>query len=242
MTLDKIGLKQVVYFGTTELVELLLEPLEFLLLGKMLDSRLMNGKEIDSGSLEQLVKKQTKIKSNSKEYEYWVAIFSLISEFGEHSEIGFYLEDKFNRRRDRIDSLKDLEAFKQENNQCDVIIKNERKVYEFQLKRYRDEWTEKALFDFIKKKILQYSDPINYLIAIQSNVVGPISLEFLENLSSNLGKLAIKKDLGIICFTFNANNEHIITVRVYPDYRVTKQPFVSGSDQVKKLYNVQGTH
>ena len=114
MTLDKIGLKQVVYFGTTELVELLLEPLEFLLLGKMLDSRLMNGKEIDSGSLEQLVKKQTKIKSNSKEYEYWVAIFSLISEFGEHSEIGFYLEDKFNRRRDRIDSLKDLEAFKLE--------------------------------------------------------------------------------------------------------------------------------
>ncbi len=237
MNLDKIGLKQVVYFSTTELVELLLYALEHLLLGKMLDSRLTNGAEIDLGSLEQLVKKQTEIKANSKEHEYWMAIFSLMSEFGEQSEIGFYLEDKFNKGKDHIDSLKDLETFKQENNQCDVIIKNKRKVYEFQLKRYRDEWSEKALSDFIKKKILQYSDPTNYLITIQSNIVGPISLDLLENLSSNLGKLTIKKDLGIICFTFNANNEHTITVRIYPDYRVTKQPFVSGSDQVKKLYN-----
>lgn len=237
MTLGKIGLKQVIYFDIKEFLYLLLTPFELSIQEKMLDTRIKSGKKIDNNNLNQFVKEQVKIKTNSKEYEYWVTVFSLINEFDQNSEIGFYLEDRFNRNRDHIDTLKDLEYFKQENNQCDVIIRNQGKNYEFQLKLYRNEWSEKALLDFIKKKILQYSDPTNYLITIQSRIDKEISLEYLENISDKLAKLSGKRDLGIICFTFNANNEYIINVRIYPDYRITKQPFKSGSSQFKTLYN-----
>ena len=235
MNLCKVNTKVMVCFTLKELVELLLQPVELSLLNKTLNARL-EGKKIVDIVLGDLVLGWSKDSANSKDYEYWAAIFSLYEDFGEGSKICFYLKDSFNHHKDSITSLSDLEKFKQDP--PDVVIKNKLNGYaEFELKRYRGELSEDGLLTFIKNKILCYSVPYNFYIILQHTSGTVLPQMIFENLHKEIKKLLIKRDLGNICFIFNANNQHMIFAHVYPDLNVYKQPFSSGSVQVKKLIN-----
>lgn len=235
MNICKVDARLMVCFSLKELVDLLMWPVELSLLNKTLNARL-EGKKIDDAILGGLVLEWGKSSADSKDYEYWSAILSLYEDFGDDSEICFYLKDTFNPHKDSISSYADLEKFKQDP--PDVIIKNKLNGYaEFELKRYRGELSDEGLITFIKKKILRYSVPFNYCIILQhtSGTVMPQTL--FEDLHKEIKKLPIKRGLGNICFIFNANNQHMIFAHVYPELNVYKQPFNSGSDQVKKLMN-----
>ncbi len=237
MKLSKANTQLMACFTVKELVDLLMWPVELSLLNETLNARL-EGKKIDDATLGELAIEWGKSSADSKDYEYWSAIFSLYEDFGDDSEICFYLKDTFNPHKDSIASYSDLEKFKQDP--PDVIIKNKLNGYaEFELKRYRGELSEEGLVTFIKNKILRYSVPFNYCIILQhtSGTVMPQML--FENLHKEIKKLPLKRDLGNICFIFNANNQHMIFAHVYPELDVYKQPFNSGSDQVKKLMNQQ---
>ena len=233
MKLYKVTGKLMACFTVKELVDLLLWPVELSLLNKTLNARL-EGKKIDDAILGELVLEWGKGSANSKDYEYWSAIFSLYEDFGENSEICFYLKDTFNPHKDSIISYSDLEKFKQDP--PDVVIKNELNGYaEFELKRYRGELSKDGLVTFIKNKILRYSVPFNYCIILQHTFGTVLPQMIFENLHKEIKKLQIKRDLGNICFIFNANNQHMIFAHVYPELNVYKQSFSSGLDQVKKL-------
>lgn len=237
MKLSKANTQLMACFTVKELVDLLMWPVELSLLNETLNARL-EGKKIDDATLGELAIEWGKSSADSKDYEYWSAIFSLYEDFGDDSEICFYLKDTFNPQKDSIASYLDLEKFKQDP--PDVIVKNKLNGYaEFELKRYRGELSEEGLVTFIKNKILHYSVPFNYCIILQhtSGTVMPQML--FENLHKEIKKLPLKRDLGNICFIFNANNQHMIFAHVYPELDVYKQPFNSGSDQVKKLMNQQ---
>lgn len=237
MNLYKVNTKLIACFTIKELIDFLTWPVELSLLNKSLEARL-EGKKIDDAILDELVIKWGKDSAGSKDYEYWSAIFSLYEGFGDDSGICFCLKDTFNPHTDSIASYADLEKFKQDP--PDVIIKNKLNEYaEFELKRYRGELDEEGLIAFIKNKILRYSVPFNYCIILQhpSGTVMPQTL--FENLHKEIKELPLKNDLGNICFIFNANNQHMIFAHVYPELNVYKQPFNSGSHQVKKLMNQQ---
>lgn len=235
MNLRKANTKLMACFSVKELVDLLLWPVEVSLLNKTLESRL-EGKKIDDAALGDTVLGWSKDSANSRDYEYWAAIFSLYEDFGEGSEICFYLKDTFNHHKDSITSYSDLEKFKQDP--PDVVIKSKQNGYaEFELKRYRGKLNEEGLVTFIKNKILRYSVPFNFCIILQLNPGTVLPQMIFENLHKAIKELPIQRNLGNICFIFNANNQHMIFAHVYPDLNVYKQPFSSGSVQVKKLIN-----
>ena len=233
MKLYKDTGKLMACFTVKELVDLLLWPVELSFLNKTLNAR-SEGKKIDDATLGEIAIEWGKGSANSKDYEYWSAIFSLYEDFGDNSEICFYLKDTFNPHKDSIASYLDLEKFKQDP--PDVIIKNKQNGYaEFELKRYREELNEEGLVTFIKNKILRYSVPFNFCIILQHNPGTVLPQMIFEDLHKSIKELPIKRNLGNICFIFNANNQHMIFAHVYPELNVYKQPFSSGSDQIKKL-------
>jgi hypothetical protein len=154
MNICKVDTKLMACFTIKELVDLLMWPVELSLLNKTLNARL-EGKKIDDTTLGGLAIEWGKSSADSKDYEYWSAIFSLYEDFGDNSEICFYVKDTFNPHKDSISSYTDLEKFKQDP--PDVVIKNKQNGYaEFELKRYRGELDEEGLVTFIKNKILHY--------------------------------------------------------------------------------------
>lgn len=237
MNLRKANTKLVACFSVKELVDLLLWPVEVSLLNKTLESRL-KGKKIDDAALGDTVLGWSKDSASSKDYEYWAAIFSLYEDFGEGSEICFYLKDIFNHHKDSITSYSDLEKYKQDP--PDVVIKNKLNGYaEFELKRYRGELNQEGLVNFIKDKILRYSVPFNYCIILQHASGTVLPQMIFEDLHKTIKEFPIQRSLGNICFIFNVNNQHMIFAHVYPELNVYKQPFNSGSDQVKRLMGQQ---
>lgn len=233
MKLCKVKTKLMACFSIKELVDLLLWPIELSLLTIIQNARI-EGRRIDNSSLGRLALEWGKASANSKDYEYWSAIFTLYENFGEGSEICFYLKDSFNHQKDSITSYSDLEKFKQDP--PDVIIKNRQNKYaEFELKRYRGELSENGLIAFLKQKILDYSFPINFCIILQQNPGTVMPIMIFENLHNAIEELTIQRNLGKVCFIFNANNQHMIFAHVYPELKYYKQPFYSGSDQIKNL-------
>ncbi|MBU1033465.1 hypothetical protein KKI22_00760 [Patescibacteria group bacterium] len=233
MNLHKINTRLVACFTLKELIDLLLFPMELFLLKESLDARSI-GKRVDTLFLKKFIPAFSKNTVNSKDSEYWTAIFSLYEDFGNNSEICFYLKDSFNPSKDTISSKTDLENFKRDP--PDIIIRQKSgKYFEFELKQYRGELSEDKLFIFIKDKILCYAASFNYCIDLRGTLGTTISTSIFEDLYKRIKKLSLKRDFGRICIIFNANNEHMIFANIYPDFFIYKQPFKNGSDQIKSL-------
>lgn len=227
-------MKLMACFDIKELCNLLLWPLESSLLNTALDAKL-KGKKVGKKILQKSAIRFEKNSVKSKDYEYWTAIFSLYEDVGVGSEICFYLKDTFNPNKNTIISYADLEKFKKDP--PDVIIKNKTNGFlEFELKRYRDKLTEDNLFNFIDKKIFKhYGTAFNFFIILQNKPGTQIDNSIFKNLYKRIKNISPERDLGRICITFNANNQHIIFAHIYPKLSVYKKPFVSGSNQIKSM-------
>jgi len=234
MKICKVKMKLMACFNIEKLCDLLLWPVESSLMSMALDARL-KGKKIDKRNLQKSAIQFGKDSAKSKDYEYWTAVFSLYEDVGVGSEICFYLKDTFNPGKDTITSYDDLEKFKEDP--PDVIIKQKTSGFlEFELKRYRDELTEDGLFYFIDKKIFKhYGTAYNFFIILQNKPGTQIPSSIFKNLHKRIKNISPKRNLGRICITFNANNQHSIFAHIYPKLSVYKKPFVSGSDQVKSM-------
>ncbi len=223
-------------FTTKELINLMLWPKEQVLLNTMLDARLQ-GTNIDDMKLKQSVLKLAKNSVKSTDYEYWVSIFTLSEEFGKDCEVCFYLKDTFDHHKQSITTYTDLEKFKEQNTPADVILKQgSNRFFEFQLKRYQGDLNQDSLFTFIKKKIMHYSSPINYCIILQHSPGTKLPTFLFEDLCAKIKTMPLqKRDLGRICFLFNANNKYMILAHVYPELAMYKRPFIKGSEQAKEI-------
>lgn len=234
MKIRKVDMRLMVCFEIREFVDLLLWPVESLLLSTTLNARL-EGKEINEEVLKQSAVKFGKNSANSKDYEYWTAIFSLYEDVGDGVGICFYLKNTFNPQQNTINSYAELEEFKEDP--PDVIIEHKSGGFsEFELKRYRGEPTEDSIFKFIDEKILKhYSTAFNFCIILQHESETKIPESIFKNLFNRIKNASIKRDLGRICIMFNANNQSMIFAHIYPEFSMYKTPFISGSNQLKNI-------
>jgi hypothetical protein len=178
----------------------------------------------------QLVEKSS---DDRDEHELWFALFGLTQEFGKSCEIGFYLKDSFDSTVTPINTLKDLVDAK--TDPPDIIVIVGGKTFEFELKRYKGLINDKDMLEFLTKKILRYSDPGNFFIITQPTPYSTVDLNEFEKLSADFTTIVGKRDVGRVCFSLNANNQDHLNIFVYPQFRIEKLPFISGSDQVKEL-------
>lgn len=180
--------------------------------------------------------KLSKISANSKNYEIWVGIFDLYEEFNRDCEFCFYLKGDFDPHKDSINSLSDLEKFKEDP--PDIAIYHKGQFAEFELKRFRDKLSEQDLFDFIDKKIIRhYSDLYNFLIVLQPKPWTNLSFEIFKALHKKIVEQKLERNLGKIVFSFNQNNREMVFVTVFPELNYRKRTFKKGSEQVKKILN-----
>lgn len=167
-------------------------------------------------------------------HEIYVAVLGLYQEFGNKCDFCFYLKDSFNYKKDKINNFDELVEAK--TDPPDLIIYYQKNVYEFELKRYRGSLEIANMFSFLEEKILRYSNPLNFLIILQPPSFSNISFEVFEELSQKFKEVAEKSDINCrVCYSFNANNEEMIFVYIYPEYQVYKRPLVRGSEQIKTM-------
>jgi len=177
--------------------------------------------------------KLVNINTKSKIYEYYTAIFDLYDQFERNCNFCFNLKQSFNPSKDKIRSILDLEKYK--DDPPDVIVSYKSNHYDFEIKRYKEKFLFEAFISFLNKNIIShYSDhQRNYLIILQLQPYTQITLEIFDELNIYLKNL--NKDLGVISFSFNSNNEYMITVQIWPVLTIQKRTFQSGSQQFKNI-------
>lgn len=173
--------------------------------------------------------------ANSKNYELWTGIFYLYDDFEKNCYFCFYLKDNIEINKILIRNLDDFEKIKEDP--PDIVIYNEGKFAEFELKRYRGNLNEKDLYDFIEKKIIKhYSKSYNFLILLQPKPWTKLSYEIFKKTCEKIKKNS-SKNLEKIVISFNQSNKEIIYVSIYPELIFIKKKFLKGGDKIKEILN-----
>ncbi len=171
---------------------------------------------------------------NSKNYELWFGILSLYEEFNRNCDFCFYVNNNFDPKTSKINSLADLEYFRQGEDPPDIIVRQNNSFGEFELKRYREDLNEKQLFNFVDKKILKhYADQFNFVILLQPKPTSIISLNIFKHVHQEIKKhITTGRNIGKIAFTFNNDGKEICFITVFPELLISKKPFIKGSKQM----------
>lgn len=175
----------------------------------------------DSSAISDYIKKLADQSVDSTDYELYTSILDLYEQFEKNCEFCFNLKNTFDPQTIKIASIGDLYRYREDP--PDVIVRYKNNFYEFELKRYRDEFTFDKLYTFLKKKIItHYSGKSNFLVILQLAPNLNIDLNVFEKLHERL-----KKEInqpGIIGFSLNNNNKEMILVRVLPELNISKRP------------------
>lgn len=107
----------------------------------------------DSAVVSDYIKKLADHSVNSTDYELYTSILDLYEQFEKKCEFCFNLKNTTDLKTIKIASIQDLYRYR--DDPPDVIIRYKNNFYDFELKRYRDEFTLDKLYVFLKKKILR---------------------------------------------------------------------------------------
>lgn len=181
---------------------------------------------------EHIKKLANKSVDDTTEYEYLTAILELKEQFDNDCKFNFKLKDSFNPKKDIIKNIEDLNRFKIDP--PDVIISFKDNLYEFELKRYREELDLDHLFAFIKNKILDhYSIKANYFIILQPKLFMEFKFSIFEELSQKIKNE--NKDIGIISLSMNNNNTEMITTQLFPKFESWKRPYKKETVEIAEM-------
>jgi len=182
----------------------------------------LKNESYDSTMVSDYIKKLADQSVDSIDYELFTSILDLYEQFGKNCEFCFNLKNTFNPKVNKITNMNELYRYREDP--PDVIVFYKNNFYEFELKRYRDEFTLKKLCIFVKKKILMhYSGKSNFLIILQLKPNSNIDLNIFRELHENLKKEVNQP--GIIGFSLNNNNQEMILIRVLPELNMSKRQF-----------------
>lgn len=173
-------------------------------------------------------------KHSNKLYEYFVAISLLYDYFNKNCEFCFNLKQSFDPGRNEINSISDLEKYR--DDPPDIIVLYEGKYYYFELKRYKGVFSVESIVKFINNKIIQhYNSPelsYNYLIELQLPEYTHIELNIFEEVSKSINGIKHK-----IIFTCNANNSNNMFFTLTPEFKYYENKFRLLSSIVKDIKN-----
>ncbi len=190
--------------------------------GRLFAAKEFKDQSYDSPVVSDYIKKLANLSADSTDYELFTSILDLYQQFEKNCEFCFNLKGAFNPKRDRITNIDDLNRYREDP--PDVIVFYKNNFYEFELKRYRGEFTLDKLEIFLKKKIINhYSGKSNFLVILQLKPYTGIDLDIFRKLHESL-----KKEInqpGIIGFSLNCNNEEMLLVRILPQLDMSKRPY-----------------
>lgn len=176
----------------------------------------------DSKAVSDHIKILSERSVNSTEYELYTSILDLYELFNKDCEFCFNLKSGTNTHKINITSIEDLYSYREDP--PDVIVYHKGKLYDFELKRYRDPFTYETLYFFIKSKIINhYSGKSNFLIILQLKAYTNIDINIFRKISENLK--TEKNQPGIISFSLNNDNKEMILIRVLPELIISKRPY-----------------
>lgn len=166
-----------------------------------------------------------KLGRDNDEVEIFVVSYMLPDFYDNDYEIGFSLRDGFNLAKDPINNLADLKKAIKKNSDVDFWILTKDGFRAFQLKRYRDDITNDALFAFLSEKLVHYCNDLGYtnlLILLQTQDDHDSKIDF-EDLSKKIAMLGLNFP-GSILVWFNEEDKFDVIVEIYPKFRVRKLP------------------
>lgn len=192
----------------------------------------LNRKEYSIDKINDYIKKLADKSVDTTEYEYLTAVLELKHQFDDNCRFNFKLKDSFNLKKDTIKNIDELNKFKIDP--PDVIVDFKDNLYEFELKRYRDELDLDHLFVFIKNKILDhYSIKANYFIILQPKPFVKFDFNIFKELAKKITDE--NKDLGIISLSMNNNNTEMITTQLFPEFKSWKRPYENEAIEISEM-------
>ncbi len=194
---------------------------------KLFSNRNLHDKPYDSKEVKDFINRLAKGSVDSKEYEYYVALQDLYNAFEKSCDFCFKLKRNFDPKLDIINTIEDLEKFRDEA--PDVIVKYKNSDYPFELKRYRGKINFDDIYAFIKKNVVDhYSGKQNFLIILQPVSGSAIDISIFKQIHEQLK--SEKNQPGYIGLTFNHDNKEIMTIRVIPKLEKYIRPYNSETD------------
>lgn len=218
MKILRLNGKLVVCFSAKEIAYLLISKF----LTQLFSNEELKNEPYDSKRVLDYIKELSKQSIDSKDYEFYTGILDLYELFEKNCELCFYLKNSFDPRINKITSIDEIYCYR--DDPPDIIVRYKENFYEFELKRYRDEFSVDKLANFLKKKIVQhYSGKQNFLVILQLRPYSNIDLGVFRQLHEKL-KLE-KNQPGIIGFSLNKNNEEILLIRILPELNINNRPY-----------------
>ena len=156
------------------------------------------------------------------EHEVFAAADIFHDFYSADSKICFELKDSFNAKHDRLNTLEQLNAWRNDIF-ADFGIKSPEGWRFFQLKRYRGKGKTDDLFKFILEKLESYSDLgyTNLLILIQSEG-HELNVDFNKLHAKFQSERLLYK--GQILIAYNENNQFSVMNEVYPQLASKRLP------------------
>ncbi len=219
--------KSIIYLSKKELFALFDSAKQEELLHKIRTKDLSLGVPGDHEKIKNVVEDMASTTSNHRdEHEIVVAAFCVVDFYSEDSQIAFEINTRFNSKKDRIDTLKDLNEWR-EGSDSDFIIVSKSEHRFFQLKRYKGELVVKNLVDNILQILHKYyRDNLqsrNLLILLQpaTNILPD---DFFKNVHDGLTQRGLDFN-GSVELLFNDNCKFSVIQTVFPILGTSKVPW-----------------
>ncbi len=218
MKIFKSGGQLKACFSSKEIANLLISNF----FSQLFSAEKLKNEPYDSSIVSDYIKKLSDQSVDSTDYELFTSILDLYEQFEKNCEFCFNLKNTFNSKVNKITSINELYRYREDP--PDVIVFYKNNFYEFELKRYRDEFNFDKLRTFIRKRvIMHYSGKSNYLIILQLKPNSNIDFNIFKELHESL-----KKEInqpGIIGFSLNNNNQEMILIRILPEFNMSKRQY-----------------
>lgn len=218
MKIFKVNEQLKACFSSKEITNLLISSF----FAQLFSTEKLKNEPYDSAIVSDYIKQLADHSANSTDYELYTSILDLYEQFEKNCEFCFNLKNTSDLQIIKIASIQDFYRYREDP--PDVIVRYKNNFYDFELKRYRDEFTLDKLYAFVKKKIItHYSGKSNFLIILQLPPNSNIDLNIFEELYEKLKRETNQP--GIIGFSLNNNNEEMILIRVFPEFNVSMRPY-----------------
>jgi len=160
---------------------------------------------------------------DTNDHEIFASVFVFVDFYGSGSEICFELKDSFNKDKDKIITLGDLNNFR--SDPPDFIIKSSDGFREFELKRYRKGLNTDEIFQEVKKRIEHYQNGLGNtsLLFVLQSPEGDISKVNFEELNLRI-KALNPKFRGQVLISYNEANREMVINQVLPNLTTTRIP------------------
>jgi len=223
--------KNIICFDSFDLKKLFEAPSRKKLLEEVLKSGYSPEELIGDQRKKEEVVEKVKIVTSKEEKEIFCALYMFPRFYPGESKICFVLKDGIDPQKESIDTLEKLKKSLKEEDLTDFLFLHNDGFRAYQLKAYLGKTEVNEFFEFLKKKLLHYSNDlgeINLLVIMQSQ--GAFTGNFFQEIHKRLETIGLK-GTGHVLVSYNEENKFNVMNTVYPILGTTRIPLKLPSEQ-----------